>query len=142
MKKYDGKTGILLQLDAENCKNRNKQLSVTSVIRIPFLFVLLSPLLFFQRKKKKKRTWAGSMQRASPHSLASAIWKSALLFTLFEQSYYKVTSKPCMLLCIFFLIIHMLHHFDLHIVNFPFRSSTILYGRFYGVYISQLIRYA
>ena len=53
MKKYDGKTGILLQLDAENCKNRNKQLSVTSVIRIPFLFVLLSPLLFFQHKKKE-----------------------------------------------------------------------------------------
>ena len=48
MKKYDGKTGILLQLDAENCKNRNKHLLVTSVIRIPFLFVLLSPLLFFQ----------------------------------------------------------------------------------------------
>ena len=33
------------------------------------------------------------MQRASPQSLANAIWKSALLLLLFEQSYYKVKSK-------------------------------------------------
>ena len=32
--------------------------------------------------------------------------------------------------------------FDLHIVNFPFLSSNILSGPSYGVYISQLIRYA
>ena len=33
-------------------------------------------------------------------------------------------------------------NFDFHIVNFPFLSSNILSGPFYGVYISQLIRYA
>ena len=32
--------------------------------------------------------------------------------------------------------------FDFHIVNFPFLSSNIPSGRSYGVYISQLIRYA
>ena len=32
--------------------------------------------------------------------------------------------------------------FDLHIVNLPFHSSNILSGHSYGVYISQLIRYA
>ena len=32
--------------------------------------------------------------------------------------------------------------FDFHIVNFPFLSSNIPYGPSYGVYISQLIRYA
>ena len=32
--------------------------------------------------------------------------------------------------------------FDFHIVNFPFLSSNIRSGPFYGVYISQLIRYA
>ena len=32
--------------------------------------------------------------------------------------------------------------FDFHIVNFPFLSSNILSSRSYGVYISQLIRYA
>ena len=32
--------------------------------------------------------------------------------------------------------------FDFHIVNFPFLSSNIPPGPFYGVYISQLIRYA
>ena len=32
--------------------------------------------------------------------------------------------------------------FDFHIVNFPFLSSNILSGPSYGVYISQLIRYA
>ena len=32
--------------------------------------------------------------------------------------------------------------FDFHIVNFPFLSSNILLGPSYGVYISQLIRYA
>ena len=31
---------------------------------------------------------------------------------------------------------------DFHIVNFPFLSSNIPSGPFYGVYISQLIRYA
>ena len=31
--------------------------------------------------------------------------------------------------------------FDFHIVNFPFLSSNIPSGPFYGVYISQLIRY-
>ena len=33
-------------------------------------------------------------------------------------------------------------HFDFHIVNFPFLSSNIPSGPSYGVYISQLIRYA
>ena len=33
-------------------------------------------------------------------------------------------------------------HFDFHIVNFPFLSSKIQSGPSYGVYISQLIRYA
>ena len=32
--------------------------------------------------------------------------------------------------------------FDFHIVNCPFLSSSIPSGPFYGVYISQLIRYA
>ena len=32
--------------------------------------------------------------------------------------------------------------FDFHIVNFPFHSSNIPSGYSYGVYISQLIRYA
>ena len=32
--------------------------------------------------------------------------------------------------------------FDFHIVNFPFLSSNIPSGHSYGVYISQLIRYA
>ena len=32
--------------------------------------------------------------------------------------------------------------FDFHIVNFPFHSSNIPSGHSYGVYISQLIRYA
>ena len=32
--------------------------------------------------------------------------------------------------------------FDFHIVNFPFLSSSIPSGPSYGVYISQLIRYA
>ena len=32
--------------------------------------------------------------------------------------------------------------FDFHIVNFPFLSSNIPSGLSYGVYISQLIRYA
>ena len=32
--------------------------------------------------------------------------------------------------------------FDFHIVNFPFLSSNITSGPSYGVYISQLIRYA
>ena len=32
--------------------------------------------------------------------------------------------------------------FDSHIVNFPFFSSNIPYGPLYGMYISQLIRYA
>ena len=32
--------------------------------------------------------------------------------------------------------------FDFHIVNFPFFSSNIPSGPTYGVYISQLIRYA
>ena len=32
--------------------------------------------------------------------------------------------------------------FDFHIVNFPFFSSNITSGSSYGVYISQLIRYA
>ena len=32
--------------------------------------------------------------------------------------------------------------FDFHTVNFPFLSSNIPSGLFYGVYISQLIRYA
>ena len=32
--------------------------------------------------------------------------------------------------------------FDFHIVNFPFLSSNIPSGPSYGVYISQLIRYA
>ena len=32
--------------------------------------------------------------------------------------------------------------FDFHIVNFPFLSSDISSGPSYGVYISQLIRYA
>ena len=32
--------------------------------------------------------------------------------------------------------------FDFHIVNFPFLSSNELSGCSYGVYISQLIRYA
>ena len=32
--------------------------------------------------------------------------------------------------------------FDFHIFNFPFLSSNIPYGPCYGVYISQLIRYA
>ena len=32
--------------------------------------------------------------------------------------------------------------FDFHIVNFPFLSSNIPSGPYYGVYISQLIRYA
>ena len=34
------------------------------------------------------------------------------------------------------------YDFDFHIVNFPFLSSNIPSGRSYGVYISQLIRYA
>ena len=34
------------------------------------------------------------------------------------------------------------HDFDFHIVNFPFLSSNIPSGPSYGVYISQLIRYA
>ena len=33
-------------------------------------------------------------------------------------------------------------NFDLHIVNFPFLSSNIPSGPSYGVYISQLMRYA
>ena len=33
-------------------------------------------------------------------------------------------------------------NFDFQIVNFPFLSSNILSGPSYGVYISQLIRYA
>ena len=33
-------------------------------------------------------------------------------------------------------------HFDFHIVNFPFLSSNISSSLSYGVYISQLIRYA
>ena len=33
-------------------------------------------------------------------------------------------------------------NFDFHIVNFPFLSSNIPSGPSYGVYISQLIRYA
>ena len=32
--------------------------------------------------------------------------------------------------------------FDFHVVNFPFLSSNIPFGPSYGVYISQLIRYA
>ena len=32
--------------------------------------------------------------------------------------------------------------FDFHIVNFPYLSSNIPSGSSYGVYISQLIRYA
>ena len=32
--------------------------------------------------------------------------------------------------------------FGFHIVNFPFVSINILSGPFYGLYISQLIRYA
>ena len=32
--------------------------------------------------------------------------------------------------------------FDCYIVNFPFLSSNVPYGPSYGVYISQLIRYA
>ena len=32
--------------------------------------------------------------------------------------------------------------FDFHIVNFPFLSSNIPSGPFYGAYISQLTRYA
>ena len=32
--------------------------------------------------------------------------------------------------------------FDFHIVNFPFLSSNVPSGPSYGVYISQLIRYA
>ena len=32
--------------------------------------------------------------------------------------------------------------FDFHTVNFPFLSSNIPFGPSYGVYISQLIRYA
>ena len=32
--------------------------------------------------------------------------------------------------------------FDFHIVNFPYLSSNIPFGPSYGVYISQLIRYA
>ena len=32
--------------------------------------------------------------------------------------------------------------FEFHIVNFPFMSSNILSGPSFGVYISQLIRYA
>ena len=35
-----------------------------------------------------------------------------------------------------------LNDFDVHIVNFPFLSSNIPSGPSYGVYISQLIRYA
>ena len=51
------------------------------------------------------------MRRASPQSLARAIWKNALLFLLFEQSYCKVTSKPtCASSSLCFLIVHMLHH--------------------------------
>ena len=34
------------------------------------------------------------------------------------------------------------HDFDFHVVNFPFLSSSIPSGPSYGVYISQLIRYA
>ena len=34
------------------------------------------------------------------------------------------------------------HDFDFHIVNFPFLSSNIPSSPSYGVYISQLIRYA
>ena len=34
------------------------------------------------------------------------------------------------------------HDFDFHIVNFPFLSSNIPSGLSYGVYTSQLIRYA
>ena len=34
------------------------------------------------------------------------------------------------------------YDFDFHIVNFPFLSSSIPSGPSYGVYISQLIRYA
>ena len=33
-------------------------------------------------------------------------------------------------------------HFDFHIVSFPFLSSSVPSGPSYGVYISQLIRYA
>ena len=52
-------------------------------------------------KKIKKWTWIDPMQRASPQSLASAIWKSALLLLLFEQSYYKVKGKLMYAFCIF-----------------------------------------
>ena len=37
---------------------------------------------------------------------------------------------------------YILDDFDFHIVNFPFLSSNIPSGPSYGVYISQLIRYA
>ena len=49
------------------------------------------------------------MQRASPQILASAIWKSTLLFLLFMQSYYNVKVNLCMLFVIF-CIVHMLHY--------------------------------
>ena len=49
------------------------------------------------------------MQRTSPQSLASAIWKSALLFLFFEQCYYKLKGKPWYDF-VFFRIIRMLYH--------------------------------
>ena len=43
----------------------------------------------------------------------------------------------------FYTKIYIKHDdFDFHIVNFPFLSSNIPYSPSYGVYISQLIRYA
>ena len=49
------------------------------------------------------------METASQQSSASAIWKSALLFVLFEQSYYKVKGK-FVYAFLFLGIVHMLYH--------------------------------
>ena len=48
---------------------------------------------------------------------------------------YTIPLTILMLKCI-------LSDFDFHIVNFPYLSSNIPSGPSYGVYISQLIRYA
>ena len=53
---------------------------------------------------------------------------------------------PFVFICVPLVFIFRLYDkrddFDFHIVNFPFLSSNIPSGPSYGVYISQLIRYA
>ena len=88
---------------------------------------------------KARKPWSSGCMTITHLMLASTFWafRTRDLLLLFDLTFIidsggKLSTR----------LYDKRDDFDFHIVNFPFLSSNIPSGPSYGVYISQLIRYA